>query len=534
MFPSRQHPMRARTLIWPVAALLIACWAAPAVHADAPQRTGIIYEKTFEAPNDNMNGFYTYCDADKMVVVNEIRPVTAYGHDQSGYRDTVRSGSGAAYFWLNAVDSEYDYRTMAHITESDDAPWGSRPGAHSLDYGETYWIGLSMYIPDYYEADAQGELWFQGQGHNAPDGTEKIDWAMYTDETRRGRSTPSEPVLRIENRRSGKTTYFPMVKGWADWVIEFKPHASSGVLRVWRNGDLIHDESGVRTSYSSSGASYFTFGVYKYYWNDGDSSGLSSLEAEAASPHYDVWYDEIRIGNSSASYSDVAPGGEAVAPLVPTAEPTAQPTAEPPAPTPQPTAEPPAPTPQPTAEPTALPTPQPTDDPTAAPTPQPTQVPSAAGEIIIDDTDAGFTTVSSDDAWVNGTTAPDQFGQSHVYNRTVGSGQDVARWEFALAEPGQYQVYAWWSASPNRPSDAPYTVHHAEGTTPVTMDQTVNGGRWNLLGTFTFDGQGAVTVTDAASTGRNLVADALRLVAVARPGAAAADPGTLTESAYLP
>jgi len=496
--------MRARTLIWPVAALLIACWAAPAVHADAPQRTGIIYEKTFEAPNDNMNGFYTYCDADKMVVVNEIRPVTAYGHDQSGYRDTVRSGSGAAYFWLNAVDSKYDYRTMAHITESDDAAWGSRPGAHSLRYGETYWIGLSMYIPDYYRADAQGELWFQGQGHNAPDGTQKIDWAMYTDETHRGRSTPSEPVMRIENRRSGKTTYFPMVKGWSDWVIEFRAHASSGVLRVWRNGDLIHDESGVKTSYSSSGASYFTFGVYKYTWNDGDSSGLSSIEAQAASPHYDVWYDEIRIGNSSASYSDVAPGGEAAAP---------------PAPTPPPTAE---------------PTPEPTAEPPAAPTAQPPLVPVSTTDWVIDNTDPGFSTVSSEDTWVNDTSAPDQFGTCHMYNPMVGSGLDVAKWEFAVAEPGRYQVYAWWTASANRPTDAPYTVHHAGGSTSMNMDQTTNGGRWNLLGTFSFDGQGSVTVTDGANTGRNLVADALRLVAVGRPGAAAADPGDLTERTYLP
>jgi len=156
------------------------------------------------------------------------------------------------------------------------------------------------------------------------------------------------------------------------------------------------------------------------------------------------------------------------------------------------------------------------------------------GEIIIDNIDPGFSTESGDEDWKRDTSADDQYGQCHMYHRTVGSGEDVAKWEFEVPEAGQYEVYAWWCASDTRPNDVPYTVHHANGSSPVRVDQTTNGGQWNTLGTYTFDGSGSVTLTDDADTGRNLVADAVRLVPVEGPGGPAANPSALTERTFLP
>ncbi len=48
-------------------------------------------------------------------------------------------------------------------------------------------------------------------------------------------------------------------------------------------------------------------------------------------------------------------------------------------------------------------------------------------------------------------------------------------------------MYARWPADPANATNAPYTVHYAGGITSVTMNQTQNGGDWNLLGTFTLD-----------------------------------------------
>ncbi|MHB0858288.1 MAG: golvesin C-terminal-like domain-containing protein, partial [Anaerolineae bacterium] len=77
-----------------------------------------------------------------------------------------------------------------------------------------------------------------------------------------------------------------------------------------------------------------------------------------------------------------------------------------------------------------------------------------------------------------------------------------------------YEVYARWWDGAYRANDVPYTIQHAGGSTTVKVDQRTNGGSWNLLGRFEFDGRGSVTVTDAATSGKDIVADAIRLVCV--------------------
>jgi RHS repeat-associated protein len=96
-----------------------------------------------------------------------------------------------------------------------------------------------------------------------------------------------------------------------------------------------------------------------------------------------------------------------------------------------------------------------------------------------------------------------------------GSGPNSATWTPNVAQAGQYEVYAQWTANPNRATDATYTVTHAGGTTAVPVNQQANGGAWNLLGTFTFSPGTAhkVTLTDLANG--YVIADAIRLVPVA-------------------
>ena len=83
-----------------------------------------------------------------------------------------------------------------------------------------------------------------------------------------------------------------------------------------------------------------------------------------------------------------------------------------------------------------------------------------------------------------------------------------AQWTVATA--GQYQLYARWSAYPNRATNAPYTVTHAGGTTALSVNQQQNGGQWNLLGTYTFTAGQTVTLTSQANG--HVIADAIRLV----------------------
>ena len=183
-----------------------------------------------------------------------------------------------------------------------------------------------------------------------------------------------------------------------------------------------------------------------------------------------------------------------------------------------------APSPTPTRAPTTAPTP--TRVPTTAPTPRPTSTSAPAptavatanpspDEIIVDDADGGFATSSSGDAWQTYVQSGGQhYGESHAYNAQAGSGGDIATWSFSLDRPGTYEVFAWWWDASYRPSDVPYTVRHAGGTSVVRVNQQTGGGQWNALGAFTFDGSGSVSVSDDVSSGSDIVADAIRVVYV--------------------
>ncbi|MBN1378392.1 MAG: RHS domain-containing protein, partial [Gammaproteobacteria bacterium] len=77
---------------------------------------------------------------------------------------------------------------------------------------------------------------------------------------------------------------------------------------------------------------------------------------------------------------------------------------------------------------------------------------------------------------------------------------------------GDYEIYANWTAHPNRATDATYTVNHAGGSTSVTVNQQANGGQWNLLGTYTLNSSSTISLSDQVSG--YVIADALRFVNV--------------------
>lgn len=110
--------------------------------------------------------------------------------------------------------------------------------------------------------------------------------------------------------------------------------------------------------------------------------------------------------------------------------------------------------------------------------------------------------------------ASDSFGPNYRY-RQVAPVSDPATWTAEVPFAGTYQVYAWWSAWSDRATSARYIVNHLDGTAVVPRDQTENGGRWNLVGTFRFE-KGATTVhlSPDFSGGSVIIADAIRFVAL--------------------
>ena len=69
-------------------------------------------------------------------------------------------------------------------------------------------------------------------------------------------------------------------------------------------------------------------------------------------------------------------------------------------------------------------------------------------------------------------------------------------------------------ASDERSQDVPYIFYHKDGTDTVRVDQTINGSFWNVIGNYTFTGTASdkIKITDGATTGGTICADAIRVV----------------------
>lgn len=110
--------------------------------------------------------------------------------------------------------------------------------------------------------------------------------------------------------------------------------------------------------------------------------------------------------------------------------------------------------------------------------------------------------------WATGTSAADKYGANYRY-RSTAAVSDQAGW-LINATAGNYDMYAWWSAGTNRTTAASYTL--PGGTVKKTVNQQINGGKWNLLGTMYLNGLASINLSCWAATGYVVMADATKWV----------------------
>ena len=102
-------------------------------------------------------------------------------------------------------------------------------------------------------------------------------------------------------------------------------------------------------------------------------------------------------------------------------------------------------------------------------------------DIIVDNGDPGTSSLGS---WASESGGSGYEGVDFTAV-TGGSGTDSYSWQPALPSNGDYQVYVKWPAGiAGRASKVTYEVAHAEGVTPIEVDQREGGGEWHLLGTY--------------------------------------------------
>jgi hypothetical protein len=121
-------------------------------------------------------------------------------------------------------------------------------------------------------------------------------------------------------------------------------------------------------------------------------------------------------------------------------------------------------------------------------------------EFIIDDGASGTSLVGN---W-GPSSAPGPYGGRSLYARDSGS----YTFQRALQSSGSYDVYAWWTEWSSRDAAVPYDIVHSGGTSTVKKDQRTNGGKWNLLGSYSFGS--SVKVTVKVVDANTVCADAIR------------------------
>ena len=131
-------------------------------------------------------------------------------------------------------------------------------------------------------------------------------------------------------------------------------------------------------------------------------------------------------------------------------------------------------------------------------------------DIIIDNPSATFT-----GTWSTGTSSTDKYGTDYRF-KAGGTGTAFVTYTPNIVVGGNYQVYAWYPQGSNRTTTAPYVIKYNGGTGNATLNQQINGGVWNLLGTFNFAAgtTGNVKVTDNYSGTSVVMADAIKFVYV--------------------
>ncbi|REJ91564.1 MAG: FAD-dependent oxidoreductase [Planctomycetota bacterium] len=137
--------------------------------------------------------------------------------------------------------------------------------------------------------------------------------------------------------------------------------------------------------------------------------------------------------------------------------------------------------------------------------------PKSLDGIVVDDTQA-----EKEGAWSSSRSVGGFVGRSYLHDLNEGQGEKSVTFKLPVEKPGRYEVRLSYTPNPNRATNAPVTITHADGETIVTVNQRDKPeieDAFVSLGEFEFaaDEAASVTVSNANADGY-VVADAVWVV----------------------
>jgi RHS repeat-associated protein len=137
-------------------------------------------------------------------------------------------------------------------------------------------------------------------------------------------------------------------------------------------------------------------------------------------------------------------------------------------------------------------------------------VPVGRHVVLVDNSDTQH--VSTAGTWPAASSGSKFQGYDYRTN-AAGTGSDTLTWRLVTPAAGTYEVFVKYPTGVSgAATNAPYTVSHSGGSTTKLVDQTVRGGEWVSLGSYSFTKGISHSVRLSDNANGTVFADAVKLV----------------------
>jgi hypothetical protein len=120
--------------------------------------------------------------------------------------------------------------------------------------------------------------------------------------------------------------------------------------------------------------------------------------------------------------------------------------------------------------------------------------------VIVDNGTPNLVEATGD--WTSAATTAGFVGADYLHDGNVGQGSKQVFYHLPPQTTGRQRVFLRWTSHANRASNVRVEIRHRDGVAVVTVDERANGGKWNILGLYTFSGaanEGVVITTTGAN-----------------------------------